>query len=68
MAASPSVRLTPVGFADIVERVLKHRKGRATLWVLTKDDLARCFDRVLAFDHGRLVDDKVQQAVREAAQ
>lgn len=53
---------------DIVERVLKHRKGRATLWVLTKDDLARCFDRVLAFDHGRLVDDKVQQAVREAAQ
>ena len=53
---------------DIVERVLKHRKGRATLWILTKDDLARCFDRVLAFDHGRLVDDKEQQAVREAAQ
>jgi putative ABC transport system ATP-binding protein len=51
----------------IVDRVLKHRKGKATLWVLTKDDLASRFDRVLQFEHGRLTADK-QQALREAAQ
>ncbi len=52
----------------IVERVLAHRKGKATLWVLTKHDLADRFDRVLHFDHGRLTSDQAQAAVREAAQ
>ena len=52
----------------IVDRVLKHRKGKATLWVLTKDDLASRFDRVLQFEHGRLTADKQQQALSEAAQ
>ena len=53
---------------DVVDRVLAHRKGRTTLWVLTKADLRDRFDRVLEFDHGRLVADKPQQSVREAAQ
>jgi len=53
---------------SIVDRVLAHRKGKATLWVLTKADLAGRFDRVLQFDHGKLVADKAQAGVREAAQ
>jgi putative ABC transport system ATP-binding protein len=53
---------------EIVDRVLARRKGRATLWVLTKDDLSSRFDRVLSFEHGRLIDDKAQVALREAAQ
>ena len=53
---------------SIVDRVLKHRAGKATLWVLTKDDLAGRFDRVLRFEHGRLTEDKQQRALREAAQ
>jgi len=53
---------------DIVDRVLARRKGRATLWVLTKEDLAPHFDRVLVFEHGRLVADKLQSALSEAAQ
>jgi putative ABC transport system ATP-binding protein len=52
----------------IVERVLAHRKGKATLWVLTKADLASRFDRVLNFDHGRMISDQAQTSVREAAQ
>jgi putative ABC transport system ATP-binding protein len=52
---------------SIVDRVLKHRMGKATIWVLTKDDLASRFDRVLVFERGRLTADKVQ-ALREAAQ
>jgi putative ABC transport system ATP-binding protein len=52
----------------IVERVLAHRKGKATLWVLTKADLASRFDRVLHFEHGKLTSDQTQAAVREAAQ
>lgn len=54
--------------SDVVDRVLAHRKGRATLWVLTKEDLGSRFDRILHFDHGRLVDDRLLQGVREAAQ
>jgi len=53
---------------DIVERVLAFRKGRATIWVLTKEDLASRFDRVLAFARGRLVSDRLQEPLREAAQ
>jgi putative ABC transport system ATP-binding protein len=53
---------------EVVDRVLARRKGRGTLWVLTKDDLAPRFDRVLTFEHGRLVDDKTQSALRVAAQ
>jgi putative ABC transport system ATP-binding protein len=52
---------------NIVDRVLKHRAGKATIWVLTKDDLADRFDRVLVFEHGRLAADR-QQTLREAAQ
>jgi len=53
---------------DIVDRVLKLRKGKATLWVLTKDDLAGRFDRVLTFEHGKLTNDRTNEGVREAAQ
>jgi putative ABC transport system ATP-binding protein len=53
---------------SIVERVLAHRKNKATVWVLTKADLADRFDRVLQFDHGKLLADKEQPGVREAAQ
>jgi putative ABC transport system ATP-binding protein len=53
---------------EIVDRVLARRKGRGTLWVLTKDDLAPRFDRVLVFEHGRLVADRAQDAFQEAAQ
>lgn len=53
---------------DIVDNVLAHRKGRATLWVLTKDDLSGRFDRSLMFDHGRLVSDRLRDDIREAAQ
>jgi putative ABC transport system ATP-binding protein len=53
---------------SIVDRVLAHRKGKATLWVLTKTDLASRFDRVLHFDHGKITTDEVQPGVREAAQ
>lgn len=52
----------------IVNNVLAHRKGRATLWILTKDDLSERFDRSLMFDHGRLVADRLRDDVREAAQ
>lgn len=44
----------------IVERVLAHRKGKATIWVLTKDALADRFDRVVMFDHGRIAADRRQ--------
>lgn len=53
---------------DIVDNVLAHRKGRGTLWVLTKDDLSDRFDRSLMFDHGRLVADRTRDDIREAAQ
>ena len=53
---------------SIVDRVLAHRKGKATLWVLTKVDLAGRFDRVLHFDHGKLTADNAQTGAREAAQ
>jgi putative ABC transport system ATP-binding protein len=53
---------------DIVDNVLAHRKGRGTLWILTKDDLSDRFDRSLMFDHGRLVADRARDDVREAAQ
>jgi putative ABC transport system ATP-binding protein len=53
---------------SIVDRVLAHRKGKATLWVLTKADLAGRFDRVLHFDHGKLTADNAQTGAREAAQ
>jgi putative ABC transport system ATP-binding protein len=53
--------------ADIVDRVLSYRRGRATFWVLTKDDLAARFDRVVTLDHGRVVGDKVQTVLARAA-
>ncbi len=52
---------------DIVDRVLSYRRGKATLWVLTKDDLGPRFDRVLVFDHGRLVADNNQATLTRAA-
>jgi hypothetical protein len=36
---------------------LNYRKSRATLWVLTKDDLSPNFDRTLQFEQGRLKSD-----------
>jgi len=45
--------------ARIVERVLAHRRSRATLWVLTKDDLADRFERTLVFESGRLKADSL---------
>jgi putative ABC transport system ATP-binding protein len=53
---------------EIVDRVLAYRRGKGTVWVLTKDDLASRFDRVLSFDHGRLVGDNVRAAMATAAQ
>ncbi|MBI1210237.1 MAG: ATP-binding cassette domain-containing protein [Alphaproteobacteria bacterium] len=55
--------------SDIVDRVLAYRRGRGTVWVLTKDDLAPRFDRVVTFDHGRVVGDRTREAgARVAAQ
>lgn len=51
----------------IVERVLNYRKSRATLWVLTKDDLAPNFDRTLQFDQGRLRADSLPRPAQAAS-
>ena len=51
----------------IVERVLNHRQSRATLWVLTKDDLAPHFDRTLVFEQGRLKSDAMKETTRARA-
>jgi putative ABC transport system ATP-binding protein len=40
--------------ATIIDRVLAHRKSKATLWVLTRDEWAQRFDRTLQFEGGRL--------------
>ena len=53
---------------QIVDRVLRHRKGRATLWILTKDDLASRFDRTLTFEHGRLISNIGNTDMQKAAQ
>jgi len=52
---------------EIVDRVLAYRRGKGTVWVLTKDDLAPRFERVLVFDHGRLIADKGQTTMARAA-
>lgn len=55
--------------AEIVDRVLAYRRGRGTVWVLTKDDLAARFDRVVTLDHGRVMGDRPRETLaREAAQ
>lgn len=41
----------------VVDRVLNHRQSRATLWVLTREELASRFDRTLHFEEGRLKSD-----------
>jgi hypothetical protein len=39
------------------------------VWVLTSDDLAARFDRVVTLDHGRVMGDRLHEtAAREAAQ
>jgi putative ABC transport system ATP-binding protein len=53
---------------EIVDRVLKHRKGQATVWILTKEDLASSFDRTLKFEHGRVVSNALNSDLNEAAQ
>jgi putative ABC transport system ATP-binding protein len=53
--------------SEIVDRVLAFRRGRATVWVLTKDDLAARFDRMLTLDHGRLVGDRAREALARVA-
>jgi hypothetical protein len=40
-----------------VERVLSHRRSKATLWVLTREELAGRFDRTIMFEQGRLISD-----------
>lgn len=45
--------------ARIVERVLACRRSRATIWVLSKDDLADRFERTLLFENGRLKADSL---------
>lgn len=59
----------------IIHRVLEHAKaeggpGYATFWVLNNPDHADNFDRVVNFEHGRLVDHPVDAPVEalEAAQ
>jgi putative ABC transport system ATP-binding protein len=42
---------------QVVERVLSHRRSKATLWVLTREELAERFDRTIMFDQGRLISD-----------
>jgi putative ABC transport system ATP-binding protein len=49
--------------ARIVEQVLHARKSKATLWVLTQDDLADRFDRTIRFEAGRLASDTLQAPV-----
>ena len=53
--------------SEIVDRVLAYRHGRGTVWVLTKDDLAARFDRVVTLDHGRVVTDRPRETVSRAA-
>lgn len=38
----------------IVDRVLAFRKSRATVWVLTREDMADRFDRTIRFEGGRI--------------
>jgi putative ABC transport system ATP-binding protein len=52
---------------EIVNRVLAYRQGRGTVWVLTKDDLAARFDRVITLDHGRVVTDRPRETVSRVA-
>jgi putative ABC transport system ATP-binding protein len=42
---------------QVVERVLSYRRSKATLWVLTREELAGRFDRTIMFDQGRLISD-----------
>jgi putative ABC transport system ATP-binding protein len=49
--------------ARIADQVLHARKSKATLWVLTQDDLADRFDRTIRFEEGRLASDAVQAPV-----
>jgi putative ABC transport system ATP-binding protein len=54
---------------EIVGRILKERAGRATLWILSQDDLSKAFTRVLRFEHGRLVSDTARtRLAHDAAQ
>ncbi len=53
----PTSGLDPALERQLVSRVLDHAKGRTVLWTLAHAELAQSFDRVLALDHGRLVDD-----------
>jgi putative ABC transport system ATP-binding protein len=54
--------------SETISRVLASRQGRATVWVLPHDDLARLFERTLRFEHGKLVFDSGAQRQRDAAQ
>ena len=49
----------------VVERVLAHRKRKATLWVLTREELADRFDRTLVFEEGRLKTDTQRRQAGE---
>jgi putative ABC transport system ATP-binding protein len=43
--------------SDSVARILAGRKGKATIWVLPQEDIARQFERTIRFEHGRVVAD-----------
>jgi putative ABC transport system ATP-binding protein len=53
--------------AEAVNRVLAARKGKATIWVLPQEDLARLFERTIRFEHGRVVQDAHGRSVDGAA-
>ena len=50
---------------QVVERVLSHRRSKATLWVLTREELASRFDRTMVFEQGRVTSDVRNQASGE---
>ncbi len=52
----PTSGLDPASETRVLRAVLGWAKGRTVVWALGRADLAREFDRVLVFDHGRLVE------------
>jgi putative ABC transport system ATP-binding protein len=53
----PTSGLDPAQERAIVAGVLERMKGRIVVWSLGRPDLAQLFDRVLVFEHGRMVED-----------
>lgn len=49
--------LDGAGQARLLEAILQHRSGQGLIWVLSRPQQARFFDRVLVMAHGRLSED-----------